>query len=79
MKYQELYDTIKAYEREIAPGSESALWGRFVSRMYEIDIDPHDPQDQTISDDESQWWLKAYDRYSEIADVEDVQEFFDSL
>lgn len=80
MEYAELVKKIKEHEKDLAPGSETPLWERFVSRMIELDINPHDPQDQIIDDDEAKWWLTAYEEYNKVGgDVEDLQAFFDTL
>ena len=63
MKLTELTERILIRERELAPGSESELWGDYCEDMrkltghlpYADDIDGVD-----VPDDSAAWWLVEY-------------------
>ena len=82
-KVRHITETIRCYERGYAPGSETVLWGYYCDRImaltgtlpYAADI----PDTVTISDDEAQWWITAYERYDELEGYEDIQQYFDSI
>ena len=65
MKLADLVKRVTEYEAQIAPTSETALWGRFLDRMREITgIIPYNTDyctNEEVPDDEAQWWLTAYE------------------
>lgn len=60
VSFADLREDIKSIERNLAYGSETAMWGDFVGRMHEIGIDPHEPGEQKIDATEAAWWREAY-------------------
>lgn len=62
MKLRDLTKTIRDYERDLAYGSETALWGEFWTEYrdkVEDDADL-DTTDIDITDDEAEIWEAAY-------------------
>lgn len=63
--YEELYNEIKEMDRELAPGSETTAWGYFLDAMRQLGIeDVHcgNITDQTVPDEDAEWWRDAYQR-----------------
>ena len=80
--YKELLDYIKAIEHDIAYGSETIWWGRFlddISNRYP-DIDYHNPEEtDMVSDDVADWWYDLYDTLEEIETSDITDEEWDRL
>ena len=58
-----LTDEIKALDTELAPGSETHLWGDYINRLSEVT--GRDPltdydNDVPVPDAEADWWRRAY-------------------
>lgn len=80
MTLAELTEEIRDYERDLAPGSETALWGEYCDRMRQITgLMPWDDDaaDRVIPWGESRRWLKAYEYMArepnaDLAEVRDA-------
>ena len=68
MKLRDLTEQIRVYEREMAYGSETGLWGAFWGEYrdkIEDDADM-DTTDIDIPDEDGENWLAAYEKMVEI-------------
>lgn len=77
---KELVESIKGAESEIAYGSESDWWGRFLENLrsvyrgyYDIGIDNLDGSEE-VNDDFANWWTSLYDALLEI-DALDIDDY----
>lgn len=81
-KIVELIDYIKAVEQEVAYGSETIWWGRFLNDVYEQypDIDPFNPTDADEIDlNFAEWWHSLYDILEDIESLDLTDEERDRL
>lgn len=63
MRLDILTDRIRDYERTLAPGSETALWGEYVEQMRDqVGVSPLRDLDDypDVPEDEAAWWIGAY-------------------
>ena len=63
--FAELNTEIRGIEGELAYGSETAMYGDFVSRMIDLDGTDWRESDAEVPSDEVAWWRKAYQLYRE--------------
>jgi len=60
----ELTRTIRDYERQLGPGSETALWGDFITRAQQVagvDVRGEEYDERTtFPATEATWWVAAY-------------------
>lgn len=70
MKLRDLTARVREYERELAYGSETGLWGAFVGEYrdkIEDDVDL-ETTDIDIPDEDGDIWLEAYLKMEELED-----------
>ena len=85
MKLSDLHEQIKEHERQLAPGSETAMLGDWLERMRvvagELPDDVGEWDTIEIPDDEAQWWLRAYAIMTEHDGDEewDLHRIYDSI
>lgn len=64
---------IEEYERSIAPGSETSLWGDYIDAMRDetghMPIGDY-PEDAPVSIEQANWWRAAYDYMEAHPDAE---------
>lgn len=68
MKLRDLTELIRDYERKLAYGSETTLWGAFWGEYrdkIEDDMDL-DTTDIDIPDNDAEVWLSAYEKMKEF-------------
>ena len=68
MKLRDLVEQIRIYEDSMAYGSETSLWGAFVSE-YRDKIEDYldlDTTDVDIPDEDGDVWLAAYKQMEEL-------------
>lgn len=73
MKLRDLTEQIRVYEREMAYGSETTLWGAFWGEYrdkIEDDADM-DTTDVDIPDEDGEIWLAAYAKMEEFEESEE--------
>jgi len=63
--FAELNTEISGIEGELAYGSETMIYGDFVSRMIELGGTAWRESDAEVPSDEVAWWRKAYQLYRE--------------
>ena len=71
MKLRDLTEQIRVYEREMAPGSETGLWGTFWGEYREKieDDEDLDTTDIVIPDEDGEIWLMAYQKLAEFEEA----------
>ena len=80
MKLKELVEKVREYERELAYGSETTLWGDFWAeyRGKIGDDETLETSDLEIPQEEADMWLAAYTKMAEYEnegvsyDIEDL-------
>ena len=63
--FAELSTEIDGIEDELAYGSETMIYGDFVSRMIDLGGKDWRESDAEVPSDEVAWWRKAYQLYRE--------------
>ncbi len=74
---------IRKLDAELAPESETTLWGDYLTSMGNVtgvyplwdELTPF----TAVSFGEVAWWREAYRRFGEIGQYADVQEYYDSI
>ena len=76
---------ISARESQLAPGSETSIYGDFVRRMAELGGGSWRESDALVPADELAWWRRCYDLYTadqalpRDEQAQDVQDIYDRV
>jgi len=67
MTLRELTEIIREYERRIAPGSETELWGHYcedIRNRYGVPPYHDGTDDVEVPEELVKYWIDRYDRYA---------------
>jgi hypothetical protein len=61
MTFEQFHQEIRRLEQQLAPGSETSVYGDFVKRMSELGGDGWRESDAEVPADEVDGWRKVYE------------------
>ncbi len=85
MTYAELHTEISRRESELAPGSETSIYGDYVRDMTRLGGHGWRERTATVPTETTAWWLRCYDLYAaDLAlpvdqQATDVQDIYDMV